>query len=402
MYFIGSNNAFIANCWFDNPTNIRVSSSTATLNSTIQSGTNIIGGPYIGGNLWLTDPAQNISEWGTEGEYPGICNESLEIPGFGTDHHPLKFNQTADFTPTADFTLTPTRGTAPLSVRFTDTSTGAATAWNWSFGDGATSTDQDPVHTYTAAGTYTVTLNASNAYGWNITTKVGAVTVTSSDGGGSGGGGGRSSSGGITPASPSGSEPGQSTETGADVPGLPATITAPDGGGVLTIPDGVVALDASGVPLQEIVITPMNTVNLDAAREVAEEETSAFYFGQYAYRVEPDGATFDPPITLTFNVPIEIWETLDAENVAVMWQGPDGVWETVPIASIERSETHVLVSAAISHFSVYSLFMPRIVQETPVAPPTAPTIPWVIWVVIPLIAIGIILYLWRMRTTQVR
>ena len=38
-------------------------------------------------------------------------------------------------------------------------------AWSWSFGDGGTSTAQNPSHTYTAAGTYTVTLTASNAYG---------------------------------------------------------------------------------------------------------------------------------------------------------------------------------------------------------------------------------------------
>ena len=161
----------------------------------------------------------------------------------------------------------------------------------------------------------------------------------------------------------------------------------------------MVARDASGTPLREIVIVPITAVNLGATQETVEDDASALYFGQYAYRVEPDGATFDPPITLTFNVPIETWETLDAENVSVMWQGPDGAWEFVPIASIERNETHVQVSAAISHFSVYSLFMPRIVQEAPAAPPT---IPWIVWVAVPLIAIGIILYLLRMKTMQVR
>lgn len=42
---------------------------------------------------------------------------------------------------------------------FTDQSIGA-TAWLWNFGDGTTSTQQNPVHTYTAFGTYTVTLTA--------------------------------------------------------------------------------------------------------------------------------------------------------------------------------------------------------------------------------------------------
>ena len=44
-------------------------------------------------------------------------------------------------------------------VAFTDMSTGEGiTTWDWTFGDEATSTDQNPTHTYTAAGTYTVSL----------------------------------------------------------------------------------------------------------------------------------------------------------------------------------------------------------------------------------------------------
>jgi len=70
--------------------------------------------------------------------------------------------------PVANFTANVTAGTAPLAVRFTDTSTGNPTAWLWSFGDGATSTEQNPSHIYTAAGVYTVRLNASNAHGYSI------------------------------------------------------------------------------------------------------------------------------------------------------------------------------------------------------------------------------------------
>ena len=70
--------------------------------------------------------------------------------------------------PVANFTANVTADTAPLAVRFTDTSTGNPTAWLWSFGDGATSTEQNPSHIYTAAGVYTVRLNASNAHGYSI------------------------------------------------------------------------------------------------------------------------------------------------------------------------------------------------------------------------------------------
>ena len=67
--------------------------------------------------------------------------------------------------PTASFTATPTTGTAPLTVNFTDTSTGGPTSWAWAFGDGGTSTAQSPSHTYTGNGTFTATLTATNGQG---------------------------------------------------------------------------------------------------------------------------------------------------------------------------------------------------------------------------------------------
>ncbi|WP_292394423.1 PKD domain-containing protein [Methanoculleus sp. UBA303] len=76
--------------------------------------------------------------------------------------------------PVAAFTANVTSGDAPLTVAFTDESTGAAT-WSWAFGDGNTSTDRNPVHTYTAAGTYTVILTATNAAGSSSAT--GVITV---------------------------------------------------------------------------------------------------------------------------------------------------------------------------------------------------------------------------------
>jgi len=78
--------------------------------------------------------------------------------------------------PVADFTATPTSGSAPLSVQFTDTSTNSPTAWTWGFGDGTNSTTQNPSHTY-APGTYTVTLTATNGVGSDAETKGAHITV---------------------------------------------------------------------------------------------------------------------------------------------------------------------------------------------------------------------------------
>jgi PKD repeat protein len=83
--------------------------------------------------------------------------------------------------PTAGFTAVPTSGTAPLTVAFTDTSTGGPTSWSWAFGDGGTSTARNPSHIYTSTGTYTVTLTATNAQGSSQETA--SVVVTTGGGG---------------------------------------------------------------------------------------------------------------------------------------------------------------------------------------------------------------------------
>ena len=79
--------------------------------------------------------------------------------------------------PVADFGGTPTSGTAPLTVNFTDATTNGPTSWSWDFGDGNTATVQSPSHTYTTPGTYTVALTATNAWDSDTATKVGYIGV---------------------------------------------------------------------------------------------------------------------------------------------------------------------------------------------------------------------------------
>jgi formylglycine-generating enzyme required for sulfatase activity/PKD repeat protein len=80
--------------------------------------------------------------------------------------------------PTASFTATPTGGSVPLTVQFTDTST-FATSWQWDFqNDGVIdSTAQNPSFTYTAAGTYSVRLVATGPGGSNTLTQAGLITT---------------------------------------------------------------------------------------------------------------------------------------------------------------------------------------------------------------------------------
>jgi PKD repeat protein len=82
----------------------------------------------------------------------------------------------------ADFVASPRSGPAPLVSGFTDLSTGPVASWSWNFGDGFVSDLQHPSHTYTANGSYTVSLTVGDGLGAGHTKTVTAF-VTVADGG---------------------------------------------------------------------------------------------------------------------------------------------------------------------------------------------------------------------------
>jgi PKD repeat protein len=81
--------------------------------------------------------------------------------------------------PVANFVASPTTGYSPLTVQFTDTSTGNPTQWQWDVNnDGIVDyTVQNPVHVYSSPGTYTVRLTVSNQGGSDTRIRTGYITV---------------------------------------------------------------------------------------------------------------------------------------------------------------------------------------------------------------------------------
>lgn len=102
---------------------------------------------------------------------------NVSLDQIHVDHMYIEY-ATTPAAPVADFTGSPTSGFAPLTVNFTDLSTGSPTEWDWDFGDGGTSNEQFPIYTYNDTGTYTVFLTVTNASGSDGETKTDYITVT--------------------------------------------------------------------------------------------------------------------------------------------------------------------------------------------------------------------------------
>jgi PKD repeat protein len=82
--------------------------------------------------------------------------------------------------PEAAFSGIPTVGSAPLTVTFSNQSTGDITSWAWDFDNNGVvdSTEKNPVYTYTAPGTYTVKLTVTGPSGSDSEVKTNYITVT--------------------------------------------------------------------------------------------------------------------------------------------------------------------------------------------------------------------------------
>lgn len=79
--------------------------------------------------------------------------------------------------PAANFTADDTL-TCSGVVQFTDLSLNVPNSWLWDFGDGNTAASPNPSNTYTANGTYSVSLTVSNANGSDTLVKTNYITVT--------------------------------------------------------------------------------------------------------------------------------------------------------------------------------------------------------------------------------
>ncbi len=172
------------NNYFNNTVNVKFGEfeETYVWNSSLTEGTNIIGGPYIGGNYWAKPDGTGFSQTAVDANKDGIADSAYAISKKNYDYLPL----TAVYNPVLpvfDFTANVTSGTAPLVVLFTASGTGGSSAsWLWDFGDGINSKHaMNATHTFTDPGTYTVSLIVENSAGNSTVVKTNYIVVKDSD-----------------------------------------------------------------------------------------------------------------------------------------------------------------------------------------------------------------------------
>jgi PKD repeat protein len=128
-----------------------------------------------------TSTAQNPTHvYSTPGSYKAVLT-ATGPGGAASKTAATAISVVAPAAPVVNFSASPTGGAAPLSVIFTNTTTGQVTSWAWSFGDGTSSIVKSPTHVYSTPGSYKATLTATGPGG--VASKTAATAITVSAGG---------------------------------------------------------------------------------------------------------------------------------------------------------------------------------------------------------------------------
>ncbi|MFH1820565.1 MAG: transmembrane domain-containing protein [Candidatus Nealsonbacteria bacterium] len=139
-------------------------------------------------------------------------------------------------------------------------------------------------------------------------------------------------------------------------------VTSPDGKLTMDIPKGTIAKDEKGKPLKTLEAIAYETPPAPPAEN---------HVIGLAYDFGPNGATFDPPMTLTWSYdPDALPEGVAEENLVLAYYDEEtGEW--VETECVVDTETNT-ITASVSHFTIFAI----IGVETPPTPvPPEPTLP---------------------------
>lgn len=264
------------------------------------------------------------------------------IGGYGynvTEGGNTNSNATWSFqsSPVAGFTADKTSGSYPLTITFTDTSSGYPASYSWNFGDGGSSTSQNPVHTYASAGTYTVSLTVTNSDGTGTATKAGYISAT------------------MPPAVNGGDDPPRS---GPSEQLAPREIPVNVGGD-----SAVSSVIAHGTGLSGLIVTG---TEMDAPGTHLPPVPGVLY--QYVELTPARYLTIDG-VEIFFAIP-EHWlkeHGLEPEEI-LLYHATENAWQALPTRVADVKNEEILFSAESPGFSLFAIAgspRERVTQSAP-------------------------------------
>lgn len=127
----------------------------------------------------------------------------------------------------------------------------------------------------------------------------------------------------------------------------------------ISINAGTIALDNDGNPLTNL------TSDANLTPPPAPEDSTVYM----ACNFGPDGATFDPPIVLTFEyTPADLPENTDEESLVIAFYD-SSVGEWVLLDSEVDTVNHT-ITASVSHFTPFAILVPQVESAPPETPPS--------------------------------
>ncbi|MDD1677898.1 MAG: PKD domain-containing protein, partial [Methanomicrobiales archaeon] len=136
-------------------------------------------------------------------------------------------------------------------------------------------------------------------------------------------------------------------------------LTYADGQVTVTLAEGVTALNAQGKPLESL---SLQRVPLDELSSAPGNATVSF--AGIAYDLQPDGATFSPPATLSVSVP-----PLPSGREYLLQVYDSGSWRVIPSRYDPATNT---LSAELSHLCYLGVFIQGVIPETTMVATTTP------------------------------
>jgi hypothetical protein len=165
-------------------------------------------------------------------------------------------------------------------------------------------------------------------------------------------------------------DPGKTAKIYSNLQGVitqATTLQSTDGLATVTISEGIVAKDSTGMALSSITIKAIPADSVPAI-----PAGSAFAFTGMAYELQPDGATFSPIISISYTVPQARW---GQDFLVKTFDTASGTWQDVPT---RYNPSTGVVTADVSHFCCFALFTKAVTSSPSVTPMPAQLPPHVV------------------------